>query len=44
MAGRSTSQQNGVKDIIKTIKKGKCRWASHVSHLRDNSWTIRATE
>lgn len=35
--------QIGVKHINQTIKKWKYRWAGHVSHLRDNSWTIRAT-
>lgn len=33
-----------MKDIIAPIKKGKYRYASHVSCLRDGRWTTRLTD
>ena len=36
--------QSGVTDIIDAIRTAKHRWAGHVTRLRDNRWTIRATE
>lgn len=36
--------QTKVKDILRSAKEGKWRWAGHVSRLKYNRWTIRITD
>jgi len=33
-----------VTDITKTILKSKAKWTGHIARMKDNRWTIRATE
>ena len=37
-------QETGVSDIVNAIRMAKHRWASHITRLPDNRWTIGATE
>ena len=37
-------KQNGVADIIRSIRESKHRWSANVARRHDNRWTIRVTE